>query len=140
MNENSFPFCDVALPVPLDQAFTYRLPAPWQSRISVGVRVAVPFAGRKLTGVVVAVHHQAPEGQALKDIIRILDEQPVLDNELLGLGRWIAEYYCSPVGEVLKSMLPLTGEIRKQVRYVLTPLGRTLLDNWFSIRRLPRKL
>ncbi len=124
MSENSFPFCDVALPVPLDQTFTYKLPPAWQSRISVGVRVAVPFAGRKLTGVVVALHDQPPAEQSLKDVTRILDDEPVLDDRLLRLGRWIAEYYCSPIGEVLKSMLPLTGEVRKQVRYVLTALGQ----------------
>ena len=43
MSENSFAFCDVALPVPLDQAFTYKLPAAIAVSASVGVRVAVPF-------------------------------------------------------------------------------------------------
>ncbi|MFL6452201.1 MAG: primosomal protein N' [Bryobacteraceae bacterium] len=124
MTESSFPFCDVALPVPLDQAFTYKLPGSWQSRASVGMRVAVPFAGRKLTGVVVGLHNNPPDEQSLKDVIRILDDQPVLDDGQLRLGRWIAEYYCSPIGEVLRSMLPLTGEVRKQVRYALTPLGQ----------------
>jgi len=124
MSENSFPFCDVALPVPLEQVFTYKLPGPFGSRIAIGMRVAVPFAGRKLTGVVLGLRTEAPDEQPVKDVIRLLDDHPVLDDALLRLGRWIAEYYCSPIGEVLKSMLPLTGEVRKQVRYALTALGQ----------------
>jgi primosomal protein N' (replication factor Y) len=124
MSDDSFPFCDVALPVPLDQAFTYKLPGTFAARIAVGMRVAVPFAGRKLTGVVVGLRLQPPDDQPVKDVIRILDDEPVLDDALLRLGQWIAEYYCSPVGEVLKGMLPLTGEVRKQVRYALTALGQ----------------
>ncbi len=123
MSENSVPFCDVALPVPLDKAFTYKLPGAMQSRIALGVRVAVPFAGRKLTGVVVGLQANPSDDGGIKDVIRVLDEEPVLDEHLLRLGRWIAEYYCSPIGEVLKSMLPLTGEVHKQVRYALTTLG-----------------
>src|SRR4051794_7749318 len=123
MDENSFAFCDVAVPVPLDQLFTYKLPASLQSRISIGVRVAVSFAGRKLTGVVLEAHNNPPGQQSIKEVVRVLDDEPVLDAQLIRLGRWIAEYYCSPIGEVLKSMLPLTGEVRKQVRYALTALG-----------------
>ena len=54
----------------------------------------------------------------------MLDEEPVLAQDLLRLGKWIAEYYCAPLGEVLRGMLPLTGEIRRATRYSLTDLGR----------------
>ena len=47
-------FCDVSLPVPMDQAFTYRLPVTLRHRVKPGCRVLVPFASRKLTGVVLA--------------------------------------------------------------------------------------
>jgi primosomal protein N' (replication factor Y) len=48
----------------------------------------------------------------------------VLDRELLDLAAWIAEYYCAPIGEVLKGMLPLGGETRRSTRYALTDPGR----------------
>jgi primosomal protein N' (replication factor Y) len=48
----------------------------------------------------------------------------VLDAELLALGRWIAAYYCAPLGEVLRTMTPLGGEIRKSKLYTLTDSGR----------------
>ena len=84
-------FCDVSLPVPLDRGFTYSLPLTLQHRVQVGARVLVPFGTRRLTGVVLKVHDTAPE-HAVKDALRLLDSEPVLDAELLALGVWIAGY------------------------------------------------
>jgi primosomal protein N' (replication factor Y) len=116
-------YCDVSLPVPLDQAFTYSLPETLNHRVKSGCRVLVPFGNRKLTGVVLAVEAEAPDGPT-REVLRLLDEVPVLDAELLALGRWIAAYYCAPLGEVLRTMTPLGGEIRKSKLYALTDSGR----------------
>jgi len=116
-------YCDVSLPVPLDQSFTYRLPETLRHRVKPGCRVLVPFGARKLTGVVVTTYDDPPDAP-LKDVLRLIDEEPVLDTELISLARWIAQYYCAPLGEVLRSMTPLTGEIRKTKVYSLTDSGR----------------
>ncbi len=115
-------FADVALPVPLTQQFTYRLPATLQHRVKAGCRMAVPFGTRKLTGMVVRAHDERPEGAA-RDAFTLLDEEPVLDAGLISLGQWIATYYCAPIGEVLRTMVPLAGEIRRGKVYSLTPAG-----------------
>ncbi len=120
-------YCDVSLPVPLDQAFTYRLPETMQHRVRPGCRVLVPFGSRKLTGMVLALRAVAPEGPGsvgIREALRLVDEEPVLDAELLSLGRWIAHYYCAPLGEVLRSMTPLSGEVHKTKLYSLTDAGR----------------
>ena len=116
-------FCDVSLPVPLDRPFTYSLPAALRPRVQAGARVIVPFGPRKLTGVVVALHDDLPD-VATKEVARLLDEEPVLDASLLTLGRWIASYYCAPLGEVLRTMTPLAGEMRKTKTFTLTAAGR----------------
>ena len=115
-------FCDVAVPVPFDQPFTYRLPETLHHRVQPGSRVVVPFGARKLTGVVLSRHRKAPRQQA-RDVLRLLDEEPALTAELLDLGRWIADYYCAPFGEVLRTMLPLAGETRAGKIVSLTPSG-----------------
>ena len=61
---------------------------------------------------------------ATREALRLLDAEPVLDAELLALGRWIAAYYCAPLGEVLRAMLPLAAEIRRGKVYSLTDAGR----------------
>jgi primosomal protein N' (replication factor Y) len=88
-----------------------------------GVRLLVPFGNRKLTGVVLRVHDD-PADVALKDALRLIDSEPVLDDELIALGKWISGYYCAPLGEVLRSMLPLASEIRSGKNYSLTDSGR----------------
>jgi len=115
--------CDVSLPVPLDQSFTYRLPETLRHRAQIGCRVLAPFGPRKLTGVILALHDNESD-DPLKEVMRLIDEEPVLDLELISLARWISDYYCAPLGEVLRGMIPLGGEIRKTKLYSLTDAGR----------------
>ncbi|HEX3663487.1 MAG TPA: primosomal protein N' [Acidobacteriaceae bacterium] len=116
-------FCDVAVPVPLDRPFTY---AVGEAAPPVGGRVLVPFRNEKLAGVVLRLHDEKPPVEA-KPLLSILDTEPVLSPQLLELGQWIAQYYLAPIGEVLRSMLPLTGEVRRQVLYRITDAGRQAL-------------
>jgi len=119
----AFRFCDVSLPVPLDQYFTYSLPVTLEHRVQVGCRLMVPFGTRKLTGLILACHNDPP-AVAAREALRLVDAEPVMGAELLALARWISGYYCSPLGEVLRSMLPLASEIRSGKTYSLTDAGR----------------
>ncbi|HMF78079.1 MAG TPA: DEAD/DEAH box helicase, partial [Bryobacteraceae bacterium] len=120
---HSFRYCEIALPVPVDRLFTYDLPLTLRHRVRPGCRVLAPFGSRKLVGVVVRSHDGPVAGDA-REVLGLRDEEPVLDSELLDLARWIAEYYCAPIGEVLRGMLPLGGEIRRSTQYSLTSSGR----------------
>jgi primosomal protein N' (replication factor Y) len=117
-------FCDVALPVPLDMVFTYRVLA--ETTPLVGGRVLVPFRQQRLTGIVVELHDRKPS-VTIKSILSVLDLTPVLDEQLLRLGRWIADYYLAPIGEVFRTMLPLSAEFKRAVAYSITAEGRTAL-------------
>ncbi len=117
-------FCDVALPVPLDMAFTYRLPDGMQP--VVGGRVLVPFRQQRMSGVVTALHDRAPKVQA-KNIFSVLDASPVLDEQLIRLGKWIADYYLAPLGEVFRTMLPLAAEFKRSIGYRIATEGQMAL-------------
>jgi len=116
-------YCDVSLPVPLDQLFTYALPETLRHRVHAGSRIVVPFGPRKLTGVILRCHDEPPPVPT-REALRLIDSEPVLGADLLGLGRWIADYYCAPLGEVLRGMLPLASEIRRGKIWSLTDSGR----------------
>ena len=116
-------FCDVALPVPLDRPFTYSV---GDFSPSIGARVLVPFRREKLAGVIVRLHDEIPPVET-KPLLAILDDEPVITAELMELALWIAQYYLAPIGEVLRSMLPLAGEVRRHVLYRITDLGRQML-------------
>jgi len=120
-------FCDVALAVPLDMAFTYAIP-PGMEPV-VGGRVLVPFRQQRMSGIVVELHDRPPQAktQQIKKVIEALDLSPVLDEQLLKLGKWIADYYLAPVGEVFRTMLPLSAEFKRLVEYRITDEGRMAL-------------
>jgi primosomal protein N' (replication factor Y) len=117
-------FCDVALPVPLDTAFTYRVPDGMQP--VAGGRVLVPFRQQRMSGVVTALHDRAPRVQA-KNIFSVLDVAPVLDEQLVLLGKWIADYYLAPLGEVFRTMLPLAAEFKRAIGYRIADQGQMAL-------------
>src|ERR1019366_3431653 len=117
-------FCDVALAVPLDMVFTYAIPAGMEP--VVGGRVLVPFRQHRLSGVVVELHDRPPQVKT-KKVIEALDLSPVLDEHLLKLGKWIGDYYLAPVGEVFRTMLPLSAEFKRSVAYRITDAGRMAL-------------
>lgn len=96
---------DIALPVPVDRLFTYRVPPELASLIGPGTRALVPFGPRTLTGVVVGFP-ETSSIKALKAIRDIPDDTPTFSDELLKVTHWIAEYYGVPWGEVLKAATP----------------------------------
>ena len=119
-------FCDVALPVPLDRTFTYAVQA--DSVPAVGARVIVPFSGQMLMGVVTRVHDEPlPEGVETRPVQTVMDRGALLDEEQMALARWIAQYYCAPMGEVLRGMLPLAAEVKRQFVYRIADAGRRVL-------------
>jgi primosomal protein N' (replication factor Y) len=117
-------FCDVALPVPLDMVFSYRVPD--DASPVVGGRVLVPFRQQRMTGIVVEIHDRKPK-VATKSLFSVIDPAPVLDEQLLRLGRWIADYYLAPLGEVFRTMLPLAAEFKRVIGYRITDSGHTAL-------------
>ncbi len=104
-------FVEVALPVPLRQTFTYSLPNGLRENIKTGARLLVPFGKRQLTGYAVALHAQLNEEieideAAIKDVIELIDEEPLITDEILRLTQWAADYYAASWGEMLKASLP----------------------------------
>jgi primosomal protein N' (replication factor Y) len=101
-------FVEVALPIPLRQTFTYLLPSAFRGRIKLGSRVVVPFKNRKLIGYVVAFHEDLSESDEfdLKEVIEVLDEEPMITPSILKLTQWAADYYMVSWGELLKAALP----------------------------------
>src|SRR6266550_1377960 len=118
------PFCDVTLAVPLDMVFTYAIPDGMHA--VVGGRVLVPFRQQRLSGIVVELHDRPPTVKT-KKVLEALDLSPVLDEQLLKRGKWIADYYLAPMGEVFRTMLPLSAEFKRAITYRITDDGQMAL-------------
>ena len=116
---------NVAVFAGLRDPLTYRVPDSADARV--GQRVLVPLGTRRATGIVLEAVARVAPGVRVREILRVLDPEPVLSPELLTLGLWIAEYYLAPVGEVFRAMLPLRAETRRERRLGLTEQGRQRL-------------
>lgn len=109
----------VAVFAPVERAFDYRVPAG--ATVAVGARVWAPFGGRTLEGVVLAVDPADAVGDA-RPLSRVVDAPPI-GGDLVALAAWVAEYYCAPIGEVMRLMLPAGGAARVKRTLALTDEG-----------------
>jgi primosomal protein N' (replication factor Y) len=136
----------VALPVPFQAPFTYRMPkgVPAPER---GVRVQVPFGSRRMIGVVVGAAEEA-EGRSLKEVAGVLDESPLVEPALLDLASWMSDHYLAPPGECYRLVLPPAGvrASRAVVRLVKPgekaddPILRQLQEGPLSLSALGKRL
>ena len=110
-NEPVPQYAQVAVPVHLTKTFTYRLPDSLRTAARVGSRVVVPLGAKPITGYIVTLLPSLRPGTSLveseiKDVRQLLDSEPPLTPEILAITRWVADYYCAPLGEVMRAALP----------------------------------
>ena len=94
----------IALPVPVRQLFTYRVPDAIDGAALPGAPVEVPFRGRAARGTLVERIASTPL-ENVRDVAKVLGA-PLLSAHVLALARWVAEYYLAPPGEVIAAALP----------------------------------
>ena len=94
----------VAVPVPLPRLFDYSVPDDCPTPV-VGARVQVPFSGRRLVGICVAVNPDDAHAQ-LRPVQAVLEQDNFFGSELFELALWLADYYQHPLGETLATVLP----------------------------------
>lgn len=110
-------FVDVILPLSIPGLFTYRIPSVWENKIQVGVRVLVDFGKgeKKYAALTAKIHTQAPS-YTCKDILDILDEEPMVTPYQLDFWQWMARYYMAHLGEVMNAALPAGYKIEESLQ------------------------
>lgn len=108
-------YAEIAVPLPIYQTYTYEITPDLEPFISPGYRVIVPLGKRKITGYVVSITTKC-ERTDLKPIYDLFDASPAVMPDLLSLAKWISVYYLSPLGEVIKAMLPGGINIESHIR------------------------
>lgn len=104
-------FAEIAFPLPFKKTFTYRIPENLKGKIKPGQRALVPFGREKKSGFVVKISSTVQIKDA-KDILDLIDEEPVITPEILELTRWTSEYYYASWGECLRAALPPELQVR----------------------------
>ena len=99
-------FAQVALDLPVDQLYTYAIPAHLAGQIAIGVRVEVPFGAANRTMIGYVVDFADTCAFKSKELKGLIDDAPLIAGDLLHLARWMARYYVAPLGQVLNAILP----------------------------------
>lgn len=117
-------YVDVIVPLPLEGTFTYSVPHNLAERVRFGVRVAVTFgASRVHTAIVVRVHQDKPAFN-VKDIVDVIDDQPMLLEQQYQLWQWLSAYYMAPLGDVYNAALPAGLKVEENYK----PRTETYID------------
>ncbi len=123
----------VILPLATPKPYTYYLPEELVDDIQFGVRVEVQFGKTKYyTGIVIEVNEFAPEGYELKPVSAIIDDVPIVTEQQIILWRWMAEYYCCTLGEIMNAALPANLKLTSETILTLNPIFKedyTKLDD-----------
>src|SRR5688572_8329395 len=127
-------YAQVAVPLHLNQTFTYRLPAALQAHARVGSRLLVPFGSKPTTAYIVALLPALEADTSLvetdiKNAEALLDAEPLLTSEVLQITRWVSDYYAAPWGEVLKAALPAGINATVEQVVAITEEGRAQVIN-----------
>jgi primosomal protein N' (replication factor Y) len=113
-------YAQVILPLAVQGMYTYAVPEAYQKKISRGSRVLVSFGKKRMySAIVYALHHQRPEEFKPKNILDLLDEEPMVGEEQLQLWDWMSSYYMCSHGEVMRAALPsgLRPESESKVQF-----------------------
>jgi primosomal protein N' (replication factor Y) len=116
---------EVAVGLPVFKTFHYRIPDKMKGSLQVGMRVLVPFKGRKVTGFSIDLLDQPPREveEKLLEVEALLDEAPLIVPSMLRFYRWISDYYLYPLGEVIKTGLPPGLHLKSEPFLSLTEKG-----------------
>ena len=108
MEKKNAVYVDVVLPLPVQGIFTYLLPDEFRKRVQEGSRVVVSFGARKMyTAFVTALRKEPPQGDfEVKEVLDIVDENPILLPSQIRFWQWMADYYLCTIGEVCRAAIP----------------------------------
>ena len=115
-------FVDLIIPLPLPNLYTYSVPNELVDELEVGKRVIVEFGRKKLYScVIINIHDDKPKNYEAKDILDVIDSQPIVNEIQLKLVNWISEYYMCTPGEVMNAALPSGLKLNSESKIQLHP-------------------
>ena len=121
-------YATVLLQLPYEASYSYIVPEKLEDKAAFGKRCIVPFGKRSMTGFIIAVSEDKPQGDfELREISRMIDDEPVFTDALLDIARWMGRMYFSPAGLSLSMMIP-SGRRESEVSPFYEPVSFRPID------------
>jgi primosomal protein N' (replication factor Y) len=115
-------FVSIVFPIAISAAYTYSVPSELQSKIVIGKRVEAPIKNKLYSGIIIAIDTLPPsQVTQVRNIVSVLDDFPIVNNYQLDFWKWMSEYYCSTLGEVMNAALPTSLKLESETKVIAHP-------------------
>ena len=122
MEENK-KYASVLIPLAIPRVYDYSIPKDLEQQVIFGIRVEVSIKNKLYSGIIVEIHENAPVGYKTKDIISLLDKSAIITPDQYRFWKWIANYYCCTLGEVMNVALPSGLKLSSETKIILSQHG-----------------
>lgn len=107
MSEKTDPILRIAVTLPVRETYSYSVPDPLLKMAGIGRRALVPFRNRKVIGYIIGIEEKdRDEIKGIRDILDVLDSEPLFNEKMVPFFQWMADYYIFPIGLLIRSALP----------------------------------
>lgn len=114
-------YINVILPLAVPKMYTYKVPSSLRGDIVFGVRVEVPLRNRAYSAIVVEMMNEVETTYKAKDLRAVIDQEPIITRKQYDLWKWMANYYCCTVGEVMIVALPSGLKLSSETKLIISP-------------------
>ena len=112
---NKLEYVDVIVPLSVNDTYQYAIEK--SKKIQVGQRVVVQFGIKKqYTAIVVNVTNQKNKKFKIKNVISVLDKEPIITDKQIKFWKWISNYYIANIGDVMNAALPNSLKIASETK------------------------
>ncbi len=126
----------VIVDLALDKEFDYEIPAELEGRVKVGTMVSVPFGNSRRDGYVLSLAETSIYDGKLKPILAICGDRAHVPENLVTLGRWMADYYCCTQEQAIRTLLPAavrSGKVKPKKRKLYRIANRDAASNFVAV-------
>ncbi len=115
-------YAEVVLPLAVHKTYSYKIPSELIDFVSIGKRVQIQFGAKRMyAGIVLNIFEQAAPDYKVKDVLNVLDDDPILTNHNLQLWDWMSKYYLCNLGEIMIAALPTALKLSSETKVILNP-------------------
>ena len=131
-NKEIINFIDVIIPIAVPKLLSYHLKVGM--RLSIGQRVLVNVGRKKQYSAIVFKVHQQKPSYKTKEVLEVLDNEPIVNLKQLELWAWISRYYMTTMGEVMIAGLPNSLKLNSESMYL--PSLKKYSDKELSVLKI----
>ena len=121
----------------IEKTFTYKIPSNYDALV--GMRAFVPFGNRKLEGFILKIYDEGNFDYEVKDIIELCDDHPVINEEMIELGKYISKRSLSSLISAYQTMLPAALKARSKQKYNKKYLTYIVYVNSDNVKTVKQK-